>query len=36
MYSELPKGLAFLVSIYGGVQAYYKDMVKFTNIKEEA
>lgn len=36
MYSELPKGLAFLVSIYGGAQQYYKDMVKFTNIKEES
>lgn len=36
MYSELPKGLAFLVSVYGGAQAYYKDMVKFTNIKEES
>ena len=36
MYSELPKGLAFLVSVYGGAQAYYKDMVKFTNIKDEA
>ena len=36
MYSELPKGLAFLVSVYGGSQAYYKDMVKFTNIKEES
>lgn len=36
MYSELPKGLAFLVSIYGGAQAYYKDMVRFNNIKEES
>lgn len=36
MYSELPKGLGFLVSIYGGAQAYYKDMVKFTNIKDES
>ena len=36
MYSELPKGLAFLVSIYGGAQAYYKDLVKFNNIKEES
>lgn len=36
MYSELPKSLAFLVSIYGGAQAYYKDMVKFTNIKDES
>lgn len=36
MYPELKKGLAFLVSIYGGTQAYYKDMVRFDNIKEEA
>jgi len=36
MYSELPKGLAFLVSVYGGAQAYYKDMISFKNIKEEA
>ena len=36
MYSELPKGLAFLVSVYGGTQQYYKDMVKFNNIKEES
>lgn len=36
MFPELQKGLAFLVSIYGGTQAYYKDMIKFDNIKEEA
>lgn len=36
MYSELPKGLAFLVSIYGGAQEYYKDMVKFNDIKDES
>lgn len=36
MWPELPKGLAFLVSIYGGSQAYYKDMIKFDNIKDEA
>ena len=36
MYPELPKGLAFLVSIYGDTQPYYKDMVKFNNIKGEA
>ena len=36
MYPELLKGLAFLVSIYGGSQAYYKDMVKFENIKGES
>lgn len=36
MYSELPKSLAFLISVYGGAQAYYKDMISFKNIKEEA
>jgi len=36
MYSELPKGLAFLGSVYCGSQAYWKDMVKFENIKEQA
>ena len=36
MFPELPKGLAFLVSVYGGSQAYYKDMVKFENIKGES
>ncbi len=36
MYPELPKGLAFLVSVYGGTQPYYKDMVKFSNIKGES
>ena len=35
-YSELPKSLAFLVSIYCGAQAYYKDLISFKNIKEEA
>ena len=36
LFPELPKGLAFLVSIYGGSQAYYKDMIKWDNIKQEA
>lgn len=36
MYPELPKGLAFLISVYGGSQAYYKDMIKFDNIKGES
>lgn len=36
MYPELPKSLAFLGSIYCGSQAYWKDIVKFTNIKGES
>ncbi len=36
MYPELPKGLAFLGSIYCGSQAYWKDMVKFDDIKENS
>lgn len=36
MYPELPKGLGFLGSIYCGSQAYWKDKVKFDNIKEES
>lgn len=36
LYPELPKGLAFLVSVYGGSQAYYKDMIKFDNIKGDS
>lgn len=36
MYPELPKSLAFLVSVYGGAQAYYKDMVRFDNIKGDS
>lgn len=35
-YSELPKGLGFLGSIYCGSQGYWKDMVKFDNLKENA
>lgn len=36
MYPELPKGLGFLGSIYCGSQAYWKDMVKFNDIKENS
>lgn len=36
MYPEMLKGLEFLVSMYCGAQAYYKDMVKWDNIKKEA
>jgi len=36
MYPELRKGLDFLGSLYCGTQAYWKDKVKFTNIKEES
>ena len=36
MYPELPKGLGFLGSIYCGSQAYWKDMVKFDDIKDNS
>lgn len=36
MYPELPKGLGFLGSIYCGAQPYWKDMVKFNDIKENS
>jgi uracil-DNA glycosylase family 4 len=36
MWPDLPKGLGFLGSIYCGAQEYWKDMVKFDNIKEES
>jgi len=36
MYPELPKGLGFLGSIYCGAQEYWKDTVKFENIKDES
>ena len=36
MYPELPKGLGFLGSIYCGSQQYWKDMVKFDDIKENS
>lgn len=35
MFPELPKGLAFLGSVYCGSQEYWKDLVKFTSIKGE-
>lgn len=35
-YPEMLKGLGFLVSMYCGAQAHYKDMVKFDNIKKES
>lgn len=36
MFPELLKGLAFLGSIYCGAQEYWKDKVKFENIKDES
>lgn len=36
MFPEFPKGLAFLGSLYCGGQEYWKDSVKFENIKEES
>lgn len=36
IFPDLPKGLNFLGSIYCGSQEYWKGMVKFKNIKEEA
>lgn len=36
MYPDLPKGLGFLGSLYCGAQSYWKDTVKFTNIKDES
>lgn len=36
MFPELPKGLGFLGSLYCGAQAYWKDSVKFNNIKGES
>lgn len=36
MYPELNKGLGFLGSLYCGSRPYWKDAVKFTNIKGEA
>lgn len=35
-YPELPKGLGFLGSVYCGTQEYWKDLVKFNDIKEES
>lgn len=36
MYPELMKGLGFLGSLYCGSQEYWKDLVKFDNIKGES
>ncbi len=36
MYPEMQKGLGFLGSIYCGAQGYWKDKVKFNNIKEDS
>lgn len=36
MYPEFPKGLGFLGSLYCGTSQYWKDTVKFTNIKDES
>ena len=36
MFPELPKGLDFLGSVYCGSQEYWKDSVKFDNIKGES
>lgn len=36
MFPDLPKGLGFLGSIYCGSQEYWKDAVKWDNIKEES
>ena len=36
MFPELKKSLAFLGSIYCGAQTYWKDAVKFDNIKEDS
>lgn len=36
MYMEMLKGLGFLGSMHCGAQEYWKDMVKFDNIKENA
>ena len=36
MFPEFPKGLDFLGSLYCGSQAYWKDAVKFDNIKGES
>lgn len=36
MYPELPKGLGFLGSIYCGSQEYWKDKVKFDDIKDNS
>lgn len=35
VYPDLQKGLGFLGSVYCGSQAYWKDAVKFTSIKQD-
>lgn len=36
MFPELPKGLGFLGSLYCGSQEYWKNLVKFENIKGDS
>lgn len=36
VWPELPKGLAFLGSVYCGSQAYWKNLVRFNDIKENS
>lgn len=36
MYPDLLKGLGFLGSLYCGSQEYWKDLIKWDNIKEES
>lgn len=36
MYPEFPKGLGFLGSIYCGAQEYWKDKVRFDDIKDNS
>jgi uracil-DNA glycosylase family 4 len=36
VFPELPKSLGFLGSVYCGSQAFWKDMVKFNDIKENS
>lgn len=36
MFPELPMGLGFLGSIYCGAQEYWKDLVKFDDIKDNS
>ncbi|HEX6826451.1 MAG TPA: uracil-DNA glycosylase family protein [Nitrospiraceae bacterium] len=36
IFPELPKNLAFIGSIYCGAQEYWKNMVKWDNIKDES
>lgn len=36
MYLDMARSLEFLASIHGGAQEYWKDLVRFDNIKENA